>query len=168
MAKRRVQVAGERVERRVRHPEQHLEVGAGAERQQAGARQVGVVDEDARAERERADAAARLRRDDAANLERLRADQELVADAQIELRQQFRPHERAAVAQQRVRVRHAVAQRQRAVERKLRLDGAQLHHLQRRPCRPAAPSSRLSIASDWARDAAGALLALEPLARPPA
>ncbi len=49
--------------------------------------------------------------DDAADLERLRADQHLVADREIELRQQFRPHEHAVALQQRVRVA-SVAQRQ--------------------------------------------------------
>ena len=78
------------------HAEQLLERGAAAERQQAGRLEIGAVDDHARAERERADAAPRLGGDDAANLERLRSDQDAVADLQAELRQQLRPDERAA------------------------------------------------------------------------
>ena len=53
------------------------------------------IDEDARAERERAEVAAWLGLDHAANLEPLGADLQIVADAQAELRQQFGPDERA-------------------------------------------------------------------------
>ena len=99
--------------------------------------EVGVVDEHARAEAERAEAAAGLGGDHAANLERLRADEDAIADAQVELRQQLRPHERAAPASAASCEYGAVAQRQRAVERKRRLHGPQLHHLVP-PCRPSA------------------------------
>ena len=51
----------------------------------------------------------------------------LIADFEAELRQQLRAHERAVPFEQRVGI-GAVAQRQRAVQRELRPDRAQLHH----------------------------------------
>ena len=54
-----------------------------------------MVDEDARSKREHAPCGARFGGDDAADLEFLGADENLVAELQIELRHQLRPHQRA-------------------------------------------------------------------------
>ena len=106
----------------------HLVARAAAEREQACLRQGAVVDDHARAEAEAADAPPGLVLDDAANGERQIADQDLIAFADAQLGQQLRPDERPAVAQQRVAIRCAAAQIERAVERKSRLHAAQLHH----------------------------------------
>ncbi len=81
--------------------------------------------------------------DHAADLERLGADENLVADLEVELREQFRPDERATIAQQLVRVRDAVAERHRALQRELLLHGVQFHHLQPRPA--DRPQHRLDL-----------------------
>ena len=96
IAKVAAQLARQRVDAVLAHPEQDLIAGAAAERQQARLLQVGEIDQHARAEAERPDAAARLLRDDAADRERLAADQEPIADGDAELRQQLRPDQRAA------------------------------------------------------------------------
>ena len=96
----------------------------------------------ARTQREHSHAPPRLGGHDAANLESLGADEHLVADLEVELREQLRPDERATVAQQLVRVGDAIAERHRALQRELRLDRVQLHHLQRRGGRWAARWSR--------------------------
>ena len=76
--------------------------GAAAEPQQARLRRSASVDEHARADAERAEPAARLRLDDAADREPLRANAKRVADRELELRQQLRPHQDAEVLEQRV------------------------------------------------------------------
>ena len=134
---------------RARDLQQQLMRGTAAKRQQTGRRQIRKVDEDARAQRKRAQVATGLVLDHAANLKRLRADQKVVAHAQIELRQQFGANEDAMAAQQVVRVR-LFPQRHRSVERKCRLHRAELDHPRRRDGPSVAPSSTSSTASDRA------------------
>src|SRR6185295_4229513 len=98
-----------------------------AECQQAGVGQSLVVDDDAWTQAERAEAASRLGCDDATNLKRNVADQDLIADPETELREQFRTDDDAVILQQVVRV-GAGGERQRAVEGKRLLYGAKLHH----------------------------------------
>ena len=99
-----------------------------------------VVNQHTRTEAERAERASGLERDDAANDELRLANRDRVADREAELRQQLRPHQRAVVFEQRMRVRPAVLQGELAVKRKPRLDRTQLDHfgdvyaLIRRPC----------------------------------
>ena len=104
--------------------------GPAAERQQTRRRQIGQIDEDARAERERAEIAPGLALDHASDLERSRADEQIVAHAQVELREQLGTHQHAVVAQQIVRVRLSL-QRHRSVERERRFHGAQFDHSSR-------------------------------------
>ena len=101
---RAAQRIGERVKRRRGNPQQELMRRAAAERQQAGVGQRGVVDDDARTEAEGTKTAPGLRPDHAANFEWDVADEDPIADLQIELRQQFGPHDDAVIAQQVVRV----------------------------------------------------------------
>src|SRR6266545_6607452 len=100
---------------------------AAAERQQTGVGERGVVDDDARTEAEGTKTASRLRPDHTANVEWDVADEDPIADLQIELRKQFGPHDDAVIEQQVVRVRSA-GERQRSVEGELALHGTELHH----------------------------------------
>ena len=127
--------------------QQHVPAAA-AEREQAGGRQVGEIDQHARTEAEVADAPARLVLDDAANREGHLADQDLVADLHVEGGQQFRPHQHAAVLQHRVRVGLAALELERAVQRKDRLHGAQFDHAgHRRPASAGRTMVGVSIVS---------------------
>ena len=98
------------------HQQQELTRRPAAERQQPGRWDIGVIDQDARPDAERADVPAGLLLDDAANLERLGPDEDPIANRQLQLRQQLRPDQHAAAAKQLMRVA-ARFQRQRAVER---------------------------------------------------
>jgi hypothetical protein len=71
-----------------------------AEPEQPGRGEVGVVDQNARPEREGADVAAGLAIDDPANGERLRPDLQRVADLKLQLRQQLRAHEHTVVTKE--------------------------------------------------------------------
>ena len=102
---------------------------AAAVAQETGRRQIGGVDQHARAEAELAGAAARLARDDTADRERRESDRDPIMFADAERREQFRPHEHTVILHERMRVRLPAAQLDRSVERKRRLDCAQFHHL---------------------------------------
>ena len=132
----------ERLELVFRRHHVHPPVGAAAEAEQPGRRQVGVVDQHARAEAEAADPPPRLALERGANRERRLADRDLVAHLHAERRQQLRPHDDAVVLQQRVRVRLPVDQDDGAVQRKVRLHGAQLGHLRHRLRRIGRPHHR--------------------------
>ena len=84
---------------RLGRPQQQLVVGAAAEREEPGRLKVRVIHQDARTEAEPAQAAAGFGGDDAANLEGLRANEDAIADAQIQLREQFGAHQRPAAPQ---------------------------------------------------------------------
>ena len=90
---------------------------AAAEAEQRGRLKVFEVDEHARPEAERSSPAARLGRDDAPDREAGVADNHLVADGDIELREQLGPDQQAPPLQQRMRVRLATAELEHAVKR---------------------------------------------------
>ena len=120
--------------------------------QEAGLSQIVEIHHHARAEAERADAAARFLRDDAADGERHAADEQRIADGEAELREQLRPHQRAVVREHRVRELAPVLQEHLAVERK-----ARLHARAARPCaRPARPSRPAAAPSSPRRSSPGA------------
>jgi len=84
--------------------QEHLPRHTTAEPEQPRSGHVGIIDQHARPDAERADAAPRLLLDHTANLERLRADEDAVAHPELELREQLRPDQRATVSHQLVRV----------------------------------------------------------------
>jgi hypothetical protein len=96
------EIAVERRDAAVGQPQQYPVVGSAAERQQAGLPQIVQIDQYAGAEAERAFAPSGLRRNHAPYRERLSADQDRVADLEVELREQLRSDERAVMLDERV------------------------------------------------------------------
>ena len=85
-----------------------------------------MVDQHPRPEAERSQLPARLPQDDAPDLERPLANDDLIIEGDVELGQQLRPDQRTAPGQQPVVVGHVVLQHKLAIERKRRLNTAQL------------------------------------------
>ena len=127
------QPAAKRFDVFFRHAEQDLILGPAACGQQARAHQVRIVDEHARTEREVAHPATRLARHHRPDCELLPPDDDAIADAQIELRQQFGPNDGAAVLYERVRVASTAFEHDLAVDGESWADGAQLHRFRHRP-----------------------------------
>ena len=135
--KSRAHVLDERLHARLLHLEEDLVVRAAAERQQAGLPQVVEIDHHARAETERADAAARLLRDDAADGERHAADE------QRDRRPAMPSCESSSGRTSAPRFASSACENSRPscsehlpVERKARLHAAQLHHARDRRAVP--------------------------------
>jgi hypothetical protein len=80
--------------------EQHRVTRAAPEREQAGAAQVVERDDGARPQTEGSRTVPGLLGHDATDLEGLAAEHDLVTDLQVELREELRPHDRAASAQE--------------------------------------------------------------------
>ena len=114
----------QRLDPSLRYTNQQLPVDTGPEPQQPRRLEVVVVDQHPRTEAERPQLSPRLSQDDTSDLERALADDDLIPDGHVELREQLRPHQRPAPGEQAVVVRHIVLQHQLAIERKRRLDTA--------------------------------------------
>ena len=122
----------DRLERRVGQLQQALVADPAAEADEAGRGEIGAIDDDAGAERERAGAAARLGADHAADLEAGLADEDRAADAHAELRDQIGAHQHAVAGDEGVAVGPPVLERERAVEGIGAVDGEQLDQPRRR------------------------------------
>jgi hypothetical protein len=99
-----------------------------AEADQPGRRDVGEVDQHARAEAEVPHTAPWFRRDDAFDRERRLADRNLVAGLHVERGQQLRSNERPVVGQERVRVGPSAFEADASIQWELRADRAELDH----------------------------------------
>ncbi len=117
-------IVGEPLDALLAHLQQQLVIRAAAEGQQTRLLQIGEVDEHPRTKAEAADAAAGFLVDHAANRERPAAHHDSIANLHAELREQLRPHERAVVFDERMRVLLPVLQHERAIERVGRFDAA--------------------------------------------
>jgi hypothetical protein len=131
-------LAGQAFDLALPDAQQDLVAGAAAEGEQLACAQVVVIDQDPRAEAEGADPPPGLLGDDAADREGLPADDQPAPHGGAELRQQLGPDQRAAAAQQRVRIGPPVLEHHAAVERK-------------RGCTPRSSTIRAASAPPSAR-----------------
>ena len=134
--------AGQRIHAIVGHPHEDAPPGPTAKTEQLGRRDVVVVDQDARAKAEAADVAARFARDHAVDPERGLPDDDRIAEADAERRQQLRTHERAVMLKQRVRIGRIAGELDVAVKRKALLDRLELDHPRHRFRRIRRPDHR--------------------------